>query len=92
MPRPIFPRFQDLFGLIPAWMGLVSLLFLSIPARADVWAHIDEAGVAHFATEQVDPRYQLFFRGSPQAADTVTDRHGTRSCGAHGATQAGGVL
>jgi hypothetical protein len=28
--------------------------------------------VAHFANEQVDPRYQLFFRGSPQAADTAT--------------------
>ena len=72
MPRLPFHRFFELFGRTPAWVGLVLLLFLSIPARADVWAHIDEAGVAHFANEQVDPRYQLFFRGSPQAADTAT--------------------
>jgi hypothetical protein len=57
-------------------MGLVALLFLSIPARADVWAFIDEQGAAHFAAEQIDSRYQLFFRGaSPQAADTATARH-----------------
>jgi len=31
-------------------------------ARADVWGHVDERGVAHFAAEQVDQRYQLFFR------------------------------
>ena len=33
------------------------------PARADVWAHVDAQGVAHFADEQLDERYQLFFRG-----------------------------
>ncbi|MBU1351598.1 MAG: lytic transglycosylase domain-containing protein [Gammaproteobacteria bacterium] len=33
-------------------------------ARADLWAHVDERGVTHFASEQVDDRYQLFFRGN----------------------------
>jgi soluble lytic murein transglycosylase-like protein len=31
-------------------------------ALADVWAYVDEKGVAHFATTQVDLRYQLFAR------------------------------
>ena len=33
-------------------------------AHADLWAHVDERGVTHFAAEQVDARYQLFFRGN----------------------------
>ncbi len=40
------------------------LLFLQQTARADVWAFVDERGVTHFAAEQVDARYQLFFRGN----------------------------
>lgn len=32
-------------------------------ASAELWGYIDEAGVAHFATEQLDDRYQLFFKG-----------------------------
>ena len=33
------------------------------PAHAAVWGYVDEHGVAHFAAEQLDERYQLFFRG-----------------------------
>lgn len=40
-----------------------SLLFLMVPAHADVWAYIDAKGVTHFAPEQVDARYEVFFRG-----------------------------
>jgi soluble lytic murein transglycosylase-like protein len=32
-------------------------------ANAELWGYIDEAGVAHFATERLDDRYQLFFKG-----------------------------
>lgn len=32
--------------------------------RAEVWAWVDERGVPHFASHQVDDRYQLFFKGS----------------------------
>jgi len=32
-------------------------------ARAAVWGYIDEQGRAHVATEKLDDRYQLFFRG-----------------------------
>ena len=34
------------------------------PAHADLWAFVDERGVTHFAAEQTDARYQLFFRGT----------------------------
>lgn len=46
--------------------GLLCALALAgaAPARAEVWAWIDERGVPHFASHQVDPRYQLFFKGS----------------------------
>ncbi|HEX4886373.1 MAG TPA: lytic transglycosylase domain-containing protein [Casimicrobiaceae bacterium] len=39
-------------------------------ARADLWGYIDEAGKAHFATERVDERYQLFYKG-PTNLDAV---------------------
>lgn len=32
-------------------------------ARADVWAYVDARGIAHFASEKLDERYELFFRG-----------------------------
>jgi soluble lytic murein transglycosylase-like protein len=32
-------------------------------ARADLWGYLDEQGAAHFATEKLDDRYQLFFKG-----------------------------
>ena len=40
--------------------GLVLLSFLSIPAFADVWGYVDDQGLAHFAAEQLDARYELF--------------------------------
>ncbi len=36
---------------------------LALPALADVWGYIDTRGVAHFATEKVDERYELFYKG-----------------------------
>jgi soluble lytic murein transglycosylase-like protein len=44
-------------------LGLVPL------ARADIYGYVDEKGVAHFAAEKIDERYQLFFRGG-QSFDT----------------------
>lgn len=45
--------------------GLLVALAASLPlaAQADVWGYIDARGVAHFATEQVDERYALFYKG-----------------------------
>lgn len=39
-------------------------------AWADVWGYIDPQGVAHFATERVDERYELFYQGN-ESFDTT---------------------
>jgi soluble lytic murein transglycosylase-like protein len=39
-------------------------------ARAEVWGYVDAKGTAHFAPEQVDGRYELFFRGG-ESFDTA---------------------
>jgi hypothetical protein len=43
--------------------SLVASLMFAHSAFADVWGYIDAKGVAHFATEKVDERYELFFKG-----------------------------
>lgn len=54
-------------------IALLSALVLTVmpqPARAtDIFGYVDDKGVAHFASEKVDERYQLFFRGG-QSFDT----------------------
>jgi hypothetical protein len=64
-------------ALYPAYLmrGMLSILMrcgwaiglgllLAMPAKADVWGYIDAKGVAHFAAEKVDDRYELFFKGN----------------------------
>ncbi|MGO4389735.1 lytic transglycosylase domain-containing protein [Variovorax sp. M-6] len=54
------------FLLLPA------LLLFALPRvhAADIFGYVDDKGVAHFASEPIDPRYQLFFRGG-QSFDTA---------------------
>lgn len=48
----------------PALCAALLCLALGIPcADADVWAYLDARGRPHFATRQIDARYQLFFKG-----------------------------
>jgi soluble lytic murein transglycosylase-like protein len=47
----------------PAYLLLVLLLFSQQIAHADVWGFVDDKGVAHFAAERSDARYELFFKG-----------------------------
>ena len=42
------------------------------PAYADVWGYVDALGVAHFASEKLDDRYELFFRNA-ESFDTRLD-------------------
>jgi Transglycosylase SLT domain len=49
--------------LQPAYLLPMLLLFSQQYAHADVWGFIDAKGVAHFAAERVDERYELFFKG-----------------------------
>ena len=51
--------FKPLFAAM-----LLALALLWQPlAHADVWGYIDERGIAHFANERVDERYELFYKG-----------------------------
>jgi soluble lytic murein transglycosylase-like protein len=57
------------FPLALACAALV-MLAAAWPAAADVWGYVDENGRAHVASERLDERYQLFFRGR-SSADVV---------------------
>jgi hypothetical protein len=56
-----------------AWLALL-VAFAALcgagPARAEIWGYVEDNGVAHFAAEKVDERYQLFFRGG-ESFDTA---------------------
>ena len=56
-------NFSNIFGLLRTLVVGGMLLFLNNFAHADIWGYVDERGTAHFAAEQVDKRYSLFFRG-----------------------------
>ncbi|MBB3177899.1 lytic transglycosylase domain-containing protein [Variovorax sp. Sphag1AA] len=59
-------------GWIVALLSAVVLAASPQAARAtDIFGYVDEKGVAHFASEKVDERYQLFFRGG-QSFDTAS--------------------
>ena len=46
---------------------LSTLALASAHARAEVWGYIDEQGRAHVATEKLDDRYRLFFKGATKS-------------------------
>jgi soluble lytic murein transglycosylase-like protein len=45
------------------FLVLLALLLAAPAVRADLWAYVDETGKPHFANEQLDERYQLYFKG-----------------------------
>jgi len=65
------PMMASLLSTLPALSLAVLLATPWSPARAaDIYGYIDEKGGAHFASEKIDERYQLFFRGG-QSFDTA---------------------
>ena len=48
-------------------VAVLLLALLASPASADIWGYIDEQGRPHVATEKLDDRYQLFFKGRSSA-------------------------
>ena len=56
--------------------ALVALLLglFALPAHADVWGYIDAKGVAHFSTEKLDERYELFFKGGESFSTERSDK------------------
>ena len=53
-------------------------------AHADIWGYIDAKGVAHFATQKADDRYELFFRAG-QSFDTSRSAAPIAALADHGA-------
>jgi Transglycosylase SLT domain len=45
------------------FLWALCLLFSTPFALADVWGYVDERGVAHFANEKLDDRYEVFYKG-----------------------------
>ncbi|KFB69208.1 MAG: lytic transglycosylase domain-containing protein [Candidatus Accumulibacter phosphatis] len=57
---------------ISGFILTLGLSLVSVDARANIYGYIDEQGAAHFATEKIDARYQLFMRGQQfDAADST---------------------
>lgn len=56
--------FMHHIGLKPLILLGLMLAFFTKSAYADIWAFIDERGLAHFASEPVDERYELYFKGN----------------------------
>ena len=54
----------------PLLLALLLCLQQGLAHAADIYGYIDSKGVAHFAAEKVDERYQIFFRGG-QSFDTA---------------------
>jgi Transglycosylase SLT domain len=52
------------------WLTLALLVCAAGSAYADVWGYVDDKGVAHFASEKVDERYELYFKNG-QNFDTL---------------------
>jgi hypothetical protein len=50
-------------------------------AQAQVWGYVDERGVAHFAAERVDERYELFHKGEARVPDLADASAATETSG-----------
>lgn len=58
---------------LKSWGAALLLVVGLLPAaQAEVWGYVDGNGVAHFAPEKMDERYELFFRGG-ESFDTSKD-------------------
>ena len=52
---------------------LACLCMVTLPAAADVWGYVDAKGVAHFANDKLDERYELFFKGGESYSTDSAD-------------------
>ena len=57
---------------------------LALPAIADVWGYVDTKGVAHFSTEKLDERYELFFKNGESFSTEKNDLQSLKSAGKNG--------
>ncbi len=51
---------------------MLALSIVSASAQASIYGYIDDQGAAHFATEKMDARYQLFLQGNHLHSSDLT--------------------
>ncbi len=56
-------RARTMVRMVAARIVLAGACCVSPAALADIWGYVDEDGRSHIATEKLDDRYQLFFKG-----------------------------
>lgn len=63
------PRYRALGWAVLTIVGVMH----AAPARADIWGYLDAQGMPHFASTQVDERYELFLRenNAPEPFKTI---------------------
>jgi hypothetical protein len=61
---------RTLGRFLPLLLALLLSMTQPLAHAADIFGYVDDKGVAHFAPEKLDERYQLFFRGG-QSFDTA---------------------
>ena len=66
--RSNLPRIAGVFRPLALLVLCGALLFSQQSARADIWGYIDGQGLAHFAPERLDARYELFSRSADATA------------------------
>lgn len=62
--RRFLPPHSGWRVLAPLLACVLALATFGRVARADVWGYVDTDGTPHLATERLDDRYELFFRGT----------------------------
>lgn len=61
-PQSLVRGLKTVSRLLPASVLCFLLLIPMVSAGAEVWGYVDARGVAHFATEALDERYEIYAR------------------------------
>ena len=77
----MFITFTGLKNRMLCMLTALVLGTLAMPAMADVWGYVDTKGVAHFSTEKLDERYELFFKNGESFSTEKNDLQSLKSAG-----------
>ena len=77
----MFITFTGLKNRMLCMLTALVLGTLAMPAMADVWGYVDTKGVAHFSTEKLDKRYELFFKNGESFSTEKNDLQSLKSAG-----------
>ena len=75
----MFTTFNGLKNCLLSLFTALVFGTLALPAVADVWGYVDAKGVAHFSTEKLDERYELFFKNGESFSTEKNDLQSFKS-------------